>query len=185
MKKTIGFIGIVIFVMGTGCASIVSKSQYPVTITSNPVGATVTVKNKSGVEIHRAVTPATISLSASNGFFSSARYTLEFQKEGHLPGSTSFSAGLDGWYFGNILLGGIIGMLIVDPATGAMWKLDDMVYGNLAPETSSSTSPAPMDSKPPPQSVSDQLKELKELKDLGVLTDEEYEKKRKALINEL
>lgn len=31
---------------------------------------------------------------------------------------------LDGWYFGNILLGGIIGMLIVDPATGAMWKID-------------------------------------------------------------
>jgi hypothetical protein len=31
---------------------------------------------------------------------------------------------LDGWYFGNILLGGVIGMLIIDPATGAMYKLD-------------------------------------------------------------
>lgn len=31
---------------------------------------------------------------------------------------------LNGWYFGNLLLGGVIGMLIVDPATGSMWKLD-------------------------------------------------------------
>lgn len=31
---------------------------------------------------------------------------------------------IDGWYFGNILLGGLFGMLIVDPATGAMYKLE-------------------------------------------------------------
>ncbi len=30
---------------------------------------------------------------------------------------------LNGWYWGNILLGGIIEMLIVDSATGAMYKL--------------------------------------------------------------
>ena len=31
----------------------------------------------------------------------------------------------NGWYIGgNILLGGLIGWLIVDPATGAMWTLD-------------------------------------------------------------
>ena len=29
------------------------------------------------------------------------------------------------WYIGgNILFGGILGWLIIDPATGAMWKLD-------------------------------------------------------------
>lgn len=31
---------------------------------------------------------------------------------------------LNGWYFGNLLIGGFLGMLIIDPATGAMWKLD-------------------------------------------------------------
>lgn len=30
---------------------------------------------------------------------------------------------MDGWYFGNILFGGLIGFLIVDPATGAMYTL--------------------------------------------------------------
>lgn len=32
---------------------------------------------------------------------------------------------VNGWYIGgNLLFGGVIGWLIVDPATGAMWKLD-------------------------------------------------------------
>jgi hypothetical protein len=32
-------------------------------------------------------------------------------------------AELSGWYFGNLVFGGIIGMLIVDPLTGSMWNL--------------------------------------------------------------
>ena len=34
-------------------------------------------------------------------------------------------ATLDGWYIGNIIFGGLLGILIIDPATGAMWRLDD------------------------------------------------------------
>lgn len=30
---------------------------------------------------------------------------------------------LSGWYFGNLVFGGLIGMLIVDPLTGAMYNL--------------------------------------------------------------
>lgn len=33
---------------------------------------------------------------------------------------------LNGWYFGNILIGRVIGMLIIDPATDAMWKLETL-----------------------------------------------------------
>ncbi len=51
-------------------------------------------------------------------------------------GRTTLSAGLDGWYIGNILFGGLIGMLIVDPATAAMWKLDDRIVVNLGAKTS-------------------------------------------------
>ncbi|MCX4027392.1 hypothetical protein H0A36_10465 [Endozoicomonas sp. SM1973] len=38
---------------------------------------------------------------------------------------------LDGWYFGNLFLGGLIGMLIVDPLTGAMFKLQDTAQVDL------------------------------------------------------
>lgn len=31
---------------------------------------------------------------------------------------------LNGWYFGNLFIGGLVGMLIVDPASGAMYKID-------------------------------------------------------------
>ena len=34
-------------------------------------------------------------------------------------------ASIDPWYFGNFLVGGFIGILVVDPATGAMWKIED------------------------------------------------------------
>ena len=34
---------------------------------------------------------------------------------------------MDGWYAGNILIGGLLGLLIIDPATGSMWKLDESV----------------------------------------------------------
>jgi hypothetical protein len=30
---------------------------------------------------------------------------------------------VSGWYFGNVVFGGLIGMLIVDPLTGAMYNL--------------------------------------------------------------
>lgn len=30
---------------------------------------------------------------------------------------------MNGWYVGNILFGGVLGLLIIDPATGAMYSL--------------------------------------------------------------
>lgn len=42
------------------------------------------------------------------------------------------SANLNGWYFGNILFGGPLGILIVDPASGAMWKLPESVNASLS-----------------------------------------------------
>ena len=39
---------------------------------------------------------------------------------------------MDGWFIGNLLFGGIIGVLIVDPITGAMWKLPKQLTVTLA-----------------------------------------------------
>ena len=116
----------------TSCASIVSKSQWPVTLTSSPSGCQVSVKNSSGVVIHQAITPSIVTLPSSAGFFQAANYQVEFSKKG-LPSQTvSLSANVNGWWFGNILFGGPIGILIIDPATGAMWKLPETCNGSLA-----------------------------------------------------
>ena len=120
MKKYIALVVTAGAVVLAGCASIVSKSEYPVAITSNPIGADFVVKRKNGVPVASGVTPATIVLPASEGYFQPAKYTIEYKRKGVMQ-SVPLTAKIDGWYFGNLLFGGvIIGMLIVDPATGAM-----------------------------------------------------------------
>ena len=113
-----------------GCASIVSKSEYPVAITSNPLGAEFTVKRANGIPVANGVTPATIVLSASHGYFKPAKYLIEFRREGVMQ-SVPLTAKLDGWYLGNFVFGGLIGLLIVDPATGSMWSLSDTVVSTF------------------------------------------------------
>ncbi len=60
-------------------------------------------------------------------------YKIKFSKAGYGDQVVVVRGKLDGWYFGNILFGGLIGMLIVDPITGKMWKLSPYAIGNLSP----------------------------------------------------
>lgn len=133
------------------CASIVSDSVYPVALCSSPSGARYELKNTYGMTISAGRTPAVVSLDASKGFFSRAHYQfLCFSEDGETVAQMPIVASLDGWYVGNIIFGGLIGFLIVDPATGAMWKLPETVYASLpadavvppAPETPISPIPA-------------------------------------------
>lgn len=111
--------------MLSGCASIVSKSNWPVTVQSSPSGAKCIISKGEGVDVHSGETPMTVTLKASDGFFSSAKYIVNCIKEGHQKSTSELSAHLNGWYAGNIVFGGLIGLLIVDPGTGAMWRLDE------------------------------------------------------------
>ena len=105
-----------------GCASIVSKSNYPVAINSNPSGVDFYVTNFGGTRVHSGTTPATVTLSTKRGYFKSQAYTIHLEPVGAPKKEYAIRTSTDGWYFGNLLLGGIIGMLIVDPLTGAMFK---------------------------------------------------------------
>ena len=202
MKSVISLILCIAIGISTGCASIVSKSEYPVSISSNPSGAVVTIKDKYGLDIHKATTPSTVGLSAGSGsYFGKAAYTFEFEKEGYLPAGASLSAGFDAWYIGNIVFGWWIGWFIVDPITGAMWKLNNRVYANLSPdpeyvteEVISVTVPTSVSEgaitpactpATGSKSIEEQLKSLKGLYDDGLLSKDEYETKRKALVDKL
>lgn len=116
----------------TGCASIISKSSYPVAITSSPENASFIVTNEAGQKIHSGKTPTTLTLEASDGFFSSAQYNVKFKKKGYEDQNISIVPTLDGWYVANILFGGLPGLLIVDPLTGAMFKLPETANANLS-----------------------------------------------------
>ena len=115
----------------TACCSIVSKSSSPVTISSNPPGANFTLKKANGLAMASGTTPATVTLSSSFGYFQPAKYVVEFSRKG-VTQTVPINASINGWYFANLVSWGIImGMLIVDPATGAMWRLDDSVIATF------------------------------------------------------
>ena len=183
MRRVSAMLCICFVVLATGCASIVSKSIYPVQISSNPPGATVSVKDKVGAEVFTGTTPTTAMLEAGKSYFSSARYTLTFTKPGYDPATRVLDSSLDLWYLGNILFGGLIGMLIVDPITGDMWKLDEFVSVTLPQAGGVVPAARTMAPAAAGASLEEDLAELKKLRDGGVLTDQEYQQKRQEIIS--
>lgn len=109
-----------------GCASIVSKSNYPVCISSQPDRTEISIKNRKGECVFVGKTPAIVNLKAGAGFFKGENYIVTFKKEGYIPLTAEIKRRMDNWYIGNIIFGGLIGVLIIDPATGAMWVLENL-----------------------------------------------------------
>ena len=125
----------------SSCASIVSKSTYPLSINSSPSNAKVSITDKKGKEIYLGNTPATVKLKAGAGFFSKAEYQVKFSSMGYDEKIVPITFKLDGWYFGNLLWGGVLGMLIIDPATGAMWKIETEFLNETLSKSTASIDP--------------------------------------------
>jgi len=117
----------------TGCASIVGETTQNLTINSAPDSAFLKITNENGQKVYEGQTPATVNLDKKQGYFDGASYTINLTKPGFKSHSISIDAQPNGWYIaGNLVFGGLIGWLVVDPATGAMWKLSpETVQANL------------------------------------------------------
>ncbi len=133
MKQVVYLIALISL---TGCATIAGNSSYPVTINSSPSSAKFIITNQSGREIHSGETPATVTLKSGAGYFDGEQYTVKFSKNGYNGGTSVIDSSISGWYFGNFLFGGFVGLLVIDPISGAMWKLPENVYGNLSKNSS-------------------------------------------------
>ena len=129
-----------------GRATVFSKSDYPVRIESTPPGATIVVTSSDGAHVFEGKTPTTVTLPTKKGFFKGKNYTIQASSPGYDPLTVPINRSVDGWYIANVLFGGVLGLLIVDPATGAMWKLDEAVALNLVrssgPQTGRTDRPA-------------------------------------------
>lgn len=118
----------------TGCASVVTDNRDPITFNSYPEGATVTIMNKYGTKVQVDKTPFTTFLSTRAGYFKSMNYTVVFEKNCYLPTVKYIKANVSRWYWGNFILGGPIGLFVVDPLTGSMFKLSPpQVSAHLVP----------------------------------------------------
>ena len=119
-----------------GCATIVAKSSQTITVTSVPEGAAVSIANASGAAIHSGNTPMTVTLKKGRGYFKPEHYLVNIVKPGFEEQKLKIDGAVNGWYFGNIIFGGLIGMLAVDPSTGAMYTLKpDAVQVTLTSST--------------------------------------------------
>lgn len=110
----------------SGCASIFSGTTQDVAIRTTP-GAKYTVTNDAGSQVASGVVGddalARMNLVRSVGYFSPHSYRVKLSKPGFRPATVAIEPGINGWYFANIALGGFVGMVIVDPLTGAMFRM--------------------------------------------------------------
>src|SRR5687768_15039260 len=109
-----------------GCATIMGNSAHEtLNVRSAPDQATIVILDESGTKIFEGKTPTSLPLEKKKGYFSGKKYSVNIKKEGFAEQNVTVDTKVNGWYVaGNLLFGGVIGWLIVDPATGAMWTLD-------------------------------------------------------------
>jgi hypothetical protein len=109
--------------LSAGCATIVHGGPREVPVTSTPPGATVTIYDRNGQQVMKQTTPFTASLRPKYAYFKGQQYRVVFEMPGYQPSEVQLRSSISGWYFANIVFGGILGMVIVDPNTGAMYNL--------------------------------------------------------------
>jgi hypothetical protein len=165
----------------TGCASIIDGSTYPVSIHSNPEGADFEISNQSGQVIHRGVTPTVVTLETSAGAFDAEEYKVAFSKEGFEPKTFELIPTMNGWMWGNLLIGGLIGSTI-DLSTGAAWDLPAQASGSLKPIQLAAVQSPPsiQTAAKPTESKEDRIAALKQQN----LSYADYMAKHREIMNE-
>ncbi|MCK5565591.1 MAG: PEGA domain-containing protein [Planctomycetes bacterium] len=95
----------------TGCGTIIHGKYQTVPVSSEPSGAQV--RSSSG---QTCITPCELNLLRDN------EYVLVAELDGYHAQQTNLGKDTSGWFWGNIILGGIVGGAI-DKATGSGDKL--------------------------------------------------------------
>lgn len=111
-------------VLVSGCATIVSGQDQTITFNSEPDGAIITV---AGNTVGK--TPASIQVDRGSN------KPITFKKEGYKTYTTQLTAYVNPWFFGNIIIGGLLGST-TDGASGAINEYaQDQYFVTLTPET--------------------------------------------------
>ena len=106
----------------SGCATIVHSGPRAIPVASTPPGAKVSIYDRSNSLLMTNTTPFVAQLPTKYGYFKGQTYRLVFEMPGHASTEVNLDSSVSGWYWGNLAFGGLIGMLIVDPLTGAMYN---------------------------------------------------------------
>lgn len=129
-----GYLLLPVLMLLQSCASIISDNTYPVVVRVEPADAQLNITDRKGREVFNGKAPTIVYLKAGTGYFARQKYQMTLSKDGYNSTAHFVKFKLDGWYFGNIVFGGLIGFLIVDPLTGAMWRIDNSYYDVILKE---------------------------------------------------
>lgn len=121
MKKIIN-IAILVSLLGLGgCATIMTGTSQPFTVNSNIHKAKVYIDDKYVGE-----TPLALEKLSTK-----KNHIIRIEADGYMPVTEVIKKETSGWVWGNILLGGLIG-LGIDMATGGLYVFEkDNITGNL------------------------------------------------------
>lgn len=123
LKKASWMIFLLFYLPLTACATVVNDSHEPLTITTNPPMAKVTIKSKDGVIESSGLTPTTLYVKRGG------KYTIQISKDGYRSQTTVVDSHFEHWaefFLGNIWWDLLPGM-IVDLAKGSTEALDKNV----------------------------------------------------------
>lgn len=114
-----------------GCASIVSPGARQINVQSEPAGASCDVRRDEATLGTVAPTPGTTTVSRSSRPLQITCRRAE-APAGAPAGQATVTPELNPWIFGNILFGGLIG-LVVDISTGAAARYPESVTVAMPP----------------------------------------------------
>lgn len=121
----------------TSCATIYGRSRYNISFNTHPTKAYVKVIDVRGNVVAQGITPTTFRLKSSDGYLKRADYSVLISKDGYEDARYSLTASIDPNYFWNLFSWSLIGMFLIDPVTGAMWKFEGDSYSvDLTPSRS-------------------------------------------------
>ena len=113
--------------LAPGCATVTTSSRQSLAVTTEPPGAVCKVTREAADLGVVNPTPGSLSIEKGQG-----KLHIACGKEGYLPASAEAAAQFQGMTFGNVLLGGLVGVAI-DAASGAMYFYSDSVRVVLVP----------------------------------------------------
>jgi len=139
LVKILGALLVALIVIALcGCATIMHGSMQSVNFKSTPSDAQVKVYDSENIEVQSGTTPCSLKLDRGAGFFKKARYKIEISKPGYATKELYVSGQMGvGWYLiGNLFSWDLLGYVVIDPASGAMWSLPKEVEAALDAGTS-------------------------------------------------
>lgn len=172
------------------CATITSGPRQSILVESEPAGAQCELR-REGEEAVLAVvgaTPATVEVARSD-----RGLVVLCTKNGHEPGRVAVASGVNELTYGNIVLGGWVGAM-VDQQNKADRKYPERIsvaltpgQNKAAPAMAVGSAPATatvfIPRAPDDDSAIKRLVALKSLFDQGLITRDDYDRRRKEILD--